>query len=98
MTQTIKNVWLYSDAHASMHAAAAVALEVSRRHGAFLTLLTVAEASDNPRLGTLGQELMRLAREDRRQRLENWRSKPSASFLRTGLPQPSWKGRLRGTR
>lgn len=70
MAQTIEKVWLYSDAQVSMDTATGVALEISKGHGAFLTLLTAVEAPRDPFLRTpLGQEMMRLVREDRQQRL-----------------------------
>lgn len=70
MPQTIEKIWLYSEAQASMDAATGVALEISRSHGADLTLLTVVEAPRDPFLRTpLGQEMMGLVREDRQQRL-----------------------------
>ena len=53
-----------------MDAATGVALEISKGHGAYLTLLTVVEAPRDPFLRTpLGQEMMGLVREDRQQRL-----------------------------
>lgn len=70
MIQTIEGVWLYSDTQASMEAATGVALEISKGHSAYLTLLTVVETPRAPFLRTpFGQEMMGLVREDRQQRL-----------------------------
>lgn len=70
MKQTIENVWLYSDAQASLAAATEAALEVAKGHGALLTLVTIVEAPDEPFLRTpLGQEMMKLVREDKQQLL-----------------------------
>lgn len=68
--QTIEKVWLYSDAQVSMDVATGVALEISKGHGAHLTLLMAVEAPRDPFLRTpIGQEMMGLVREDRQQRL-----------------------------
>ena len=71
MAQTIENAWLYLDAQASTDAATEVALEICQAHGASLSLITVVESPHDPFLRTdLGQEMMRLVREDKRERLQ----------------------------
>lgn len=71
MAQTIENIWFYSDAQASTDAASDVALEMSSAHSASLSLVTIVETPHDPFLRTdLGKEMMRLVREDKRERLQ----------------------------